>query len=86
MSKGIKIFLTLVGVVVGVLLGAFILNLVLPNATAQVTNQIERQIFRATSISFNFNGDGYSGSASEPNTNPGDTGDDVGTGNVDGFN
>lgn len=59
-----KIFLLLIGVVACVVIGALVLNVLLPNATRSMVNAIEGQIFNASGMSFDFNGDGTVGSAS----------------------
>ena len=59
-----KIFMILIGVVACVIIGALVLNVLLPNATTSMVNAVEGQIFNATGMSFDFNGDGTVGSAS----------------------
>ena len=56
-----KIFMVLITVVACVLIGALVLNIIMPNALGQLSNQIEAQIFNATGLTFDFNGDGKSG-------------------------
>ena len=58
-----KIFMILIGVVACVVIGALVLNVLLPNATKSMINAVEGQIFNATGMSFDFNGDGTVGSA-----------------------
>lgn len=60
-----KVFIILITVVVCVLLGAIVLNMVMPNLVSQLSNQIETQIYNATGLSFNFNGDSKAGGKSE---------------------
>lgn len=60
-----KIFIILITVVVCVLLGAIVLNMVMPNLVSQLSNQIETQIYNATGLSFNFNGDSKAGGKSD---------------------
>lgn len=58
-----KIFITLIGIVACVVIGALVLNVLLPNATKSIINAVEGQIYNATGMSFDFNGDGTVGSA-----------------------
>ena len=83
-----KIFITLITVVACVILGAFVLNTLMPNVTTTLINAVEDQIFKATSLEFDFNNDGTIGSnnntyevVNEDTTVTGETGD-----NVIGFN
>lgn len=57
-----KIFITLITVVACVILGAFVLNVLMPNVTTTLINSVEDQIFKATSLEFDFNNDGVIGS------------------------
>ena len=63
MSVG-KIFKTLIIIVACVILGAVVLNVLLPNATSSLVTAVEGQIFNATGMSFDFNGDGVTGQSS----------------------
>lgn len=74
-----KIFMTLIIVVACVMIGALLLNVLLPNATRQLVNQVEAQIHRATGLSFDFNGDGVTGTQGAANQNVGNqaVGDDA---------
>lgn len=56
-----KIFITLVTVVACVILGAFVLNTLMPNVTTTLINAVEDQIFKATSLQFDFNNDNNAG-------------------------
>lgn len=83
-----KIFITLITVVACVILGAFVLNTLMPNVTTTLINAVEDQIFKATSLEFDFNNDGTIGfnnntyeGVNEDKTVTGETGD-----NVIGFN
>lgn len=58
-----KIFLLLIGVVACVVIGALVLNVLLPNATKSMVNAVEGQIYNASGMSFDFNGDGVVGSS-----------------------
>lgn len=60
MSVG-KIFKVLIIIVACVIVGAVVLNVLLPNATTSLVNAVEAQIFNATGMSFDFNGDGNNG-------------------------
>ena len=82
-----KIFVTLITIVALVVLGAFILNIVMPNATVAIVDTTENMIYNATGISFDFNGNGVSGSSSGTGNMKSGTGDKSNTGvGVDGFN
>lgn len=63
MSVG-KIFKILIIIVACVIIGAIVLNVLLPNATTSLVNAVEAQIFNATGMSFDFNGDGTNGRGS----------------------
>lgn len=60
MSVG-KIFKVLIVIVACVIIGAIVLNVLLPNVTASMVNAVEAQIFNATGMSFDFNGDDTGG-------------------------
>ena len=60
MSVG-KIFKVLIVIVACVIIGAIVLNVLLPNVTTSMVNAVEAQIFNATGMSFDFNGDGTNG-------------------------
>ena len=53
-----KIFKVLIIVVACVIIGALVLNVLLPNTTKSLVNAVENQVFNATGLSFDFNGDG----------------------------
>lgn len=79
-----KIFITLITVVACVILGAFVLNTLMPNVTATLINAVEDQIFKATSLAFDFNNDNNAGTndnsyvgQKSDNTVTGETGDNV---------
>ncbi len=57
-----KVFMTLIIVVACVIVGALLLNVLLPNATKSIVNAVESQLYRATGLEFDFNGDGVKGS------------------------
>lgn len=79
-----KIFITLITVVACVILGAFVLNTLMPNVTTTLIDAVEDQIFKATSLEFDFNNNknagtntnSYAGQNSD-DTVTGDTGDNV---------
>ncbi len=81
------IFKTLIVVVACVLLGALVLNILLPNAATSIVNTVEDQIYNATKLSFDFNGDGNQGSDTTATTlNNDQTGTDTGQSEiVNGF-
>lgn len=67
MSSTVKnVFKVLVVAVVMLVVGAFLINILAPNAVNQVSNAVERQIYKATGISLDMNGDGFSGSDTGP--------------------
>lgn len=79
-----SIFNVLIIIVVCVVLGAIVLNVLLPNVTTQVINSTEDMIFRATGMSFDFNGDGESGGTSST-INPNSATPELQDGEVEGF-
>ena len=60
MSVG-KIFKILIIIVACVIVGALVLNVLLPNTTTSLVNAVEGQIYNATGMSFDLNGDGTAG-------------------------
>ena len=56
-----KIFMVLIVVIAMVGIGALVLNFLLPNATKAVVNAVENQIYNATGMNFDLNGDGTDG-------------------------
>lgn len=79
-----KIFTVLITIVACVLIGALVLNILLPNVTAQVINASEDMIYRATGLTFDFNGDGNIGDSGKGDTStPGGSGNP--SGGVEGF-
>ena len=62
------IFKLLVVVVCCIVLGALVLNIFLPNMVTQLSNVVEDSIFKATGMSFDFNGDGHGGGANASNS------------------
>lgn len=60
MSVG-KIFKVLIIIVACVIVGALVLNVLLPNTATSLVNAVEGQIFNATGMSFDLNGDGNNG-------------------------
>lgn len=89
MSVG-KVFKVLIIVVACVILGALVLNILLPNVATSLVDSTEDMIYKATSMSFDFNGNGNAGGTNTGNaynadiTNGGNA-TDV-TGGVEGFN
>ena len=63
MSVG-KIFKILIIIVACVIVGAIVLNVLLPNVMVSMVNAVEAQIFNATGMSVDFNGDGTNGRGS----------------------
>lgn len=94
-----KIFKVLIVIVACVIIGAIVLNVLLPNATTALVNAVEGQIYNATGMSFDFNGDKTTGQSAAASTTSGTVAGanaSVGTanvgqnqsqsGNVNGFN
>lgn len=81
------IFKTLIVIVACVVLGAFALNILMPNAAKSLVNATEDMIYNATSMKFDFNGDGVYGGTSTKDTQYQGTGNgnDNVSGNVSGF-
>jgi hypothetical protein len=81
-----KIFILLITIVCCVVIGALVLNVLLPNVTKTLINAVEDYIYKATRISFDFNGDGKLGGSSS-NSYSGDYNDTnaVSSVGVDGF-
>lgn len=63
-----KIFIILIIVVACVIIGALVLNVLMPNATKTLVNAVEDQIYNATKMSFDFNGDNDAGGNSTSST------------------
>lgn len=85
-----KIFITLIIIVACVAIGALVLNVLLPNTAVALVDATEDMIYKATKISFNFNGNNHSGGNNANNTYQNEVGDNqagttTGTG-VEGFN
>lgn len=59
-----KIFKILIIIVACVIVGALVLNVLLPNTTTSIVNAVEGQIFNATGMTFDLNGDGTTGKTS----------------------
>lgn len=58
------IFKVLIVIVVCVMLGGLLINTLVPNAATTVVDAAEVMIFKATGISFNFNGNTFTGKGS----------------------
>lgn len=56
-----KIFKVLIVIVVCVMLGAVVINVLVPNATEALVDATEGMIYKATGLSFDFNGNGTAG-------------------------
>lgn len=68
-----KIFKVLIVIVACVIIGAIVLNVLLPNATTALVNAVEGQIYNATGMSFDFNGDTIAGSGAAASAKSGGT-------------
>lgn len=64
-----KIFITLITVVACVMVGAFVLNVLMPNAITTGTNAVEDQLYKATGIKMDFNGDAGQGNNNYTDSN-----------------
>lgn len=78
-----KIFITLITVVACVILGAFVLNTLMPNVTTTLINAVEDQIFKATSLEFDFNNDNNAGT--NDNSYEGNKSDETVNGDTDDY-
>lgn len=81
-----KIFITLITVVACVMIGAFVLNVLMPNAIKTGTNAVEDQLYKATGIKLDFNGDGVQNAQNSTYTGAYKATQDQGTGDNDGKN
>lgn len=75
-----NIFTTLIIIVVCVVIGAVTLNVLVPNVVTTMVNATEDQIYKATGLAFDFNGDGTLGGSSTPYVGDGDTTSESGGG------
>ena len=55
------IFKTLIVIVCCIVIGATVINIFLPNTITQLSSTVEASLFKATGMSFDFNGDGTAG-------------------------
>lgn len=62
------IFKTLIIIVACVAIGALVLNILLPNVAVALVDATEDMIFKATKMSFNFNGNTHVGGTNVNNT------------------
>lgn len=60
MSVG-KIFKVLIIIVVCVIIGAMVINVIVPNAVSALVDSTEGMLYKASGISFDFNGNGVAG-------------------------
>lgn len=83
-----KIIMSLVTVVACILVGAFILNIFVPNLVIQIGDALEMGAYRATGLSFDFNGNGNVGKTKEMNSQKKDGNSDqaIKGAEVEGFN
>ena len=81
-----KIFSILIVTVMMLVLGAFLLNKLVPNVVSQAVNAIEDSVYKATGLSFDFNGDGDSGEGGNNSYEGGSDADDELSPDVEGFN
>lgn len=84
-----KIFITLITIVALVVVGALVLNVILPNTATAIVDTLEDQVYNATKIDLDLNGNDNKGSikgnaqnAKDKNGAAGSTGGGVG---VNGF-
>ncbi len=83
-----KIFKVLIVIVVCVMIGAMAINVIVPNAVSGLIDATEGMMYKASGISFDFNGNGTAGSDSSGSSDftgssTGDAADELGT--VEGF-
>lgn len=80
------IFKLLIISVVCIIVGAIVINVIAPNVMTQMCNAMETQIYKATSVKLDFNGDGSGSDASNTKQSASDNAK-YGTtgGSVDGF-
>ena len=84
-----KIFKVLIIIVVCVIIGAMVINVIVPNAVSGLIDATEGMMYKASGISFDFNGNGTAGSDSSGSSDftgsstAGDAADELGT--VEGF-
>ena len=84
-----KIFKVLIVIVVCVMIGAMAINVIVPNAVSGLVDATEGMMYKASGISFDFNGNGIAGSNSSGSSEftgsnaAGDAADELGT--VEGF-
>ena len=82
-----KIFVMLIAIVGIIIVGAFLLNTLLPNVVKSVVNAVEDSIYKATKMSFDFNGDNdFGNNGATYNGNITDNSAATTGGAVDGFN
>lgn len=75
-----KVFIALITIVVCVILGGVVINILFPNFMTTMVDAVEDQIFRATSLSFDFNGNGTGGSANDTYSGAESEDDNTGSG------
>jgi len=81
-----KIFVILITIVACVIIGALVLNIILPNTATSLVNATEDQIFKASGLQFDLNGDGNSGSNDDTYDAAESSDVDDASGGVDGWN
>ena len=81
-----KIFVILITIVACVIIGALVLNIILPNTATSLVNATEDQIFKASGLTFDLNGDGDSGSNDDTYDAAESSDVDDASGDVDGWN
>ena len=81
-----KIFVILITIVACVIIGALVLNIILPNTATALVNATEDQIYRASGLQFDLNGDGNVGSKDDTYDAVEDSDVDDASGDVEGWN
>lgn len=64
-----KIFTILIVIVACVVIGALVLNVLLPNTATAIVDAVEDQIYKATKITLDLNGNGNKGDNQDTYTN-----------------
>ena len=81
-----KIFMVLIVAVACVMIGAFVLNVLMPNLIKTGTNAVEGQLYNATGIRVDMNGDGFDQNTNQTYTGGVQAGTGNGTGDTSGKN
>lgn len=83
-----KIFTVLIVIVVMLVIAGLVINTLLPNVAVTIVNAIEDAVYRASGLSFDWNGDGIAGDGSASSYDGTQQDDNTGGGSgdlVEGF-